>query len=184
MTSALADTARIGTALQLAGLCDSLVTVRPAPPREPPFDDELAPDYWPVGPLDQPLPFGPSPRSKHRLRVVQPSRDGLPDPAGWGRRLLVGLIETAAGRRPLPQLTALLSRGVAAGIGADLDRATRSGHRHWIAQATVRTVRGCEPTDNVAELCATVQAGPRLHAVALRLEVRHGRWCCTRLLLG
>jgi hypothetical protein len=45
-------------------------------------------------------------------------------------------------------------------------------------------MRASEPVDNVAELSATVRVGERVRAVAMRLEVRHGRWCCTRLMLG
>jgi hypothetical protein len=45
-------------------------------------------------------------------------------------------------------------------------------------------VRASEPSDGVAELCATVDVGGRVRALALRLEEQHGRWRCTRLQLG
>jgi hypothetical protein len=45
-------------------------------------------------------------------------------------------------------------------------------------------VHACERADGVAELNATVLADRRVRAVALRLEARDGRWCCTRLQLG
>jgi hypothetical protein len=48
----------------------------------------------------------------------------------------------------------------------------------------VRTVRASRPSENVAELSATVGVDDRVRAVAMRLEVRHGRWCCTKLVLG
>jgi hypothetical protein len=48
----------------------------------------------------------------------------------------------------------------------------------------VRSLRVTQPADQVAELSATLQCGPRVRAVALRLEVRHGRWRCTRLEMG
>jgi hypothetical protein len=48
----------------------------------------------------------------------------------------------------------------------------------------VGSVRASEPADGIAELSATLRHGPRVRAVAMRLEVRHGRWCCTRLMLG
>jgi hypothetical protein len=161
------------------------IVVRPAPPREPPFDDELPSDVAPVSPYDRQLPFD-RPRRHLALQPPAPSalRAALPDPGQWGRRLLVGVIETAGGRRPLNQLTALLSPSVAKRLRADFERAARNGRPHWTHAATVRSMRVGEPADNVAELSATVCCGARVRAIALRLEVRHGRWCCTRLVLG
>jgi hypothetical protein len=162
------------------------ITVRPALRREPPFDDELDPSVA-VGPLDQPLPLDewrPRPARRSVPRPPTPARRALPDPARWGRRLLVGIIETAAGKRPLHQLSALLSPGVAHGLGADFERAAKLGAPHWTGAATVASVRASEPAERVAELSATLRHGNRVRAVAMRLEVRHGRWCCTRLMLG
>lgn len=158
------------------------IVVRPAPPREPPFDDEITTPS-PVTPWDQRLPFErrPAPVTRLPLRTRPP---GLPDPATWGRRLLVGLIEAADGRRPLPQLAAMLSPSVTRGLAADFDRAARAGTPHWLHRTGVRTLRAAEPAEGVAELCATLEAGRRVRAVALRLEEQHGRWRCTRLQLG
>jgi hypothetical protein len=155
--------------------------VRPAPRREPPFDDELP--LRAVGRLDRPLPF----RTASPLQApgpIRPLPQTLPDPAGWGRRLLIGIIETAGGRRPLQQLGALLSPAVAAGLGADFERAAQQGTRHWTHTAQVRSVHASRPVEGVAELTATVQTGRRVRAIALRLESRHGRWRCTRLQWG
>jgi len=157
------------------------VVVRPAPPREPPFDDELADAAALIGPYDRPLPFE---YPRRHLRVQRPPsalRAALPNPAMWGRRLLIGIIETAAGRRPLNQLTSLLSPSVAAGLRGELEIASP---RHWTHAAAIRSIHAAEPADNVAEVSATLQHGRRVRAVAMRLEIRHGRWCCTRLVLG
>lgn len=158
------------------------LVVRPAPRREPPFDDELvaAPA---VGRYDQRLPFDVPNPTGPTLRA-HPRPAGLADPATWARRLLIGLIETAGGRRPLHQLAAMLSPSVGRGLGADFERAAASGTGHWLQRATVHSVRGGEPAVGVAELCATVDLGERVRAVALRLEVHRGRWQCTRLQLG
>ena len=110
-----------------------------------------------------------------------PQRPPPPPPAGWpcrrpfrirsvGRRLLVGIIRTRG--RPAAvrqQLGALLSHPVAAGLGADFERAARADRPHWTHTAIVRTVPR-PPAEGVAELCATVQAGGRVRAVAMRLE--------------
>ncbi len=159
------------------------MTVRPAPRREPPFDDELPRHLYLVGPLDQPLPFD-TPRRDSGARAYPSPDPALPDPGVWGRRLLIGIIETAAGRRPLPQLAALLSRSVAHGLGTDFERAAQRRRPHWTHAASIRTVRVCQPVAGVAELSATLQVGGRVRAVAMRLEARHGRWRCTRLQLG
>ncbi|SHF83978.1 hypothetical protein SAMN05443575_1039 [Jatrophihabitans endophyticus] len=161
----------------------SRVTVRPAPQREPPFDDEVAGRPL-VGRYDQRLPFDEPTSPWSSAIAALPRRDGLPEPTLWARRLLVGLIETADGRRPLAQLTAMLSPSIGRGLGADFERAAVAGRPHWLHRAHVATVRSAEAAAGIAELCATVEVGPRVRAVALRLEVHRGRWLCTRLQLG
>ena len=158
----------------------SAPSVRPAPRREPPFDDEL--EHETLGPHDRRLPFEAATFAHGEPQL--PLRDALPDPAGWGRRLLIGLIETASGRRPLAQLSAVLSPSVAWGLAATFERAAKQRTPHWTAHGAVRSVRACEPAAGVAEVCATLEARGRVRAVALRLEERDGRWRCTRLQLG
>ena len=161
----------------------SQVVIRPAPRREPPFDDEIPDGIATPGKYDRHLPFARRPPAV--VRPAEPVRRGtLPDPAAWSQRLLVGLIETAGGRRPLQQVAPLLSLSVWRGLGADFEQAARSGKRHWLHNAVLRTVRATEPAEGVAEMCATVETGRRVRAVAMRLEEHHGRWCCTRLQLG
>jgi len=158
------------------------VVVRPAPPREPPFDDELG-DGPVINAWDRRLPF-PAPAALPETMPAQLRRDALPQPGVWGRRLLVGLIECAAGRRALQQLASMLSFSVGRGLAAEFERAAQHGTRHWLRTATVRSVRASEPADGVAELSATVDTGERVRAIALRVERQQGRWRCTRLQLG
>jgi hypothetical protein len=179
MTSAFADPPDVSV-VRIRHATGTIV-VRPAPRREPPFDDEL-PELARVTSYDRPLPFEPVHRPP--VQMAPPLRTGLPDPARWSRRLLIGIIETAGGRRPLNQLTALLSPSVAHGLRSDFERAAVRGRPHWTATAAIGSIRACEPAENVAELSATVRAGTRVRAIAIRLEARHGRWCCTRLVLG
>lgn len=177
MTATLARSAR--PRASAAGL--DLRHLRPAPRREPGFDDEFDGLHL-VGPLDQQLPFAGSRREPLRPAPSLPST--LPDPVAWGHRLLIGIIEAAGGKRPLQQLAALLSPSVASGLSADLGRADHNPRRHWTHAAQVRHVYASQPAEGVAELTATVQAGRRVRAIALRLEEHHGRWRCTRLQLG
>lgn len=162
------------------------ITVRPAPKREPPFDDE-ARHLRLVGPYDRALPFEGWPR---RVREDLPwqapqstARNDLPDPGVWGRRMLVAVFEARAGRRPLQQLAPLLSPGVHGGLSRDLKRA-HDGRTAREAECRVRSVHVCEPADGVAELAAVVQVGPRYRAVAARLEGLDGSWRCVRLQIG
>ena len=43
------------------------------------------------------------------------------------------------------------------------------------------TVRVSAPAPDVAEVTALATFGPRVHAVALRLEHHRGRWCCAAI---
>ena len=100
------------------------VTVRPAPRREPPFDDEIPQRHLMlVGPHDRPLPFAPSRRrliDRRDAFSMQPTGRGqLPDPAWFGRRLLVAILEAMAGRRSPHQLAPHLSHGVFIALLAD-----------------------------------------------------------------
>jgi hypothetical protein len=167
------------------------VTVRLAPRREPPFDDELNADERParhlraVRPADPPLPFEPWPG-----RLAQPrgwsapcpsGRAELPDPVSWSRRLLVAMLEARAGQRPMRQLANHFSPSVHAGLMAESGQSRWSGDR---GPAVVRSVHVCEPADGVAEVSAVIQSGARYRAIAARLEGLDGRWCCVRLQLG
>lgn len=188
MTAALADTT--GTREEAAPASSAgtvprpalRIVVRPAPRREPPFDDDLAgPPAATVH--DQWLPFDAPPR--RIAPVARPLRPvGLPDPAVWGRRLLVALVESAGGRRPLNQLGSLLSFAVTRGLATEFERAATARAPHWLRRATVSSVRASEPAAGVAELCAVLDTGTRVRAIALRCEDRGGRWVCTRIQLG
>ena len=172
--------------LTAPALAEGKICFRPAPEREPPFDDEL-PDSGSslVLPVQRPLPFvSGQPPVRHRPAVTSRSarRIAVGDPELWSRRLLVGVLEVASGRRALIQLTPLLSPSVAVGLRADL--ADALNRRHWLRSARLRSVRVTEPVDGVAELCATLHTSSEAHAVALRLEIRRGRWICTKFMLA
>ena len=160
-----------------------VIVIRPAPRREPPFDDELDDGRLHHAPFDRVLPFERPAHPRVGMPRARPAST-LPDPVPWGRRLLIGVIETAGGHRPEQQIAALLSPSVHRGLCADFERARQVGARHWLHHASVRSVRATEPNDGVAELCATVEVCGRIRAIALRLEEQRGRWRCTRLQLG
>lgn len=160
-----------------------LITVRPAPPREPPFDDELTErDLRVVGPHDRLLPFATPQRrltDQRDLFAAQPTgRGALPNPRWFGHRLLTATLETLAGRRTPGQLAPHLSHAVLTGMLAGSQRAS------WAQPSVLRSLRVFEPADGVAEISAVIQVGPRYRAAAARLEGLDGRWRCVRLDLG
>ncbi|MBV9174069.1 MAG: hypothetical protein JOZ81_28745 [Chloroflexi bacterium] len=164
-----------------------VISVRPAPVREPPFDDELpARPLTRIGPHDRVLPFAPS---RRRLQTVADSfgvrptgRGDLPDPESFTRRLLVGAFEVLGGRRSLHQLAPHVSARVYAALVTDVERVTT--RRKWRTPPAVRSIRVCEPADGVAEVAAVIYSAGRSRAVALRLEGLDGRWRCVRLQIG
>jgi hypothetical protein len=157
--------------------------VRPAPLREPPFEDEQPfrdePPPRRLGPHDQPLPLsGPSPEAPSRLRLAVLAEDRfearptgrleLPEPAAFARRLLIAVIETATGRRSASQLSQHTALAVQAGLARDAGRISRLGTMS--RPAAVHSVHLAEPADGVAEVVGIVRVGPRFRAIALRLE--------------
>ncbi len=181
------------------------ITVRAAPLREPPFDDELIPvndgrgrrNGVAVGVLgEQHLPLELWPRASpatghHRswATAVTEVRGDLPDPAGWARRLFVALLEARAGLRPLRQLGGYLSPAVNAGLALEFARLPERSDRAAVRATrprppTVTSIHVCEPADSVAEVCAVICTGTRYRAIAARLEVQDGRWRCVRLQFG
>ncbi|MBV9594891.1 MAG: hypothetical protein JO147_13975 [Actinobacteria bacterium] len=167
-------------------LATAALSVRQAPRREPPFDDESDPRLLTRMRGQAELPFmaagwpRPAARRPFDRAYCHTAGTGPADPAAWARRLLVAILEVRAGRRPVGQLSAQLSAGVLAGLSRELGRHSIHSRR----TARLQSVHVCRPAPGVAEVAAVVHQGRRVHAVALRLETRQGRWRCVRLHLG
>jgi hypothetical protein len=114
----------------------------------------------------------------------------LPAPTPWAGRLVQAVIEVVSGVRPVSQLVRWTTAPVYEALCARVARpvvSTGTGSRDLVTTRlaeVVRSVRVSEPRDGVAEVCATVQQGPRCRAIALRLEGIDGRWQCTALQIG
>jgi len=162
--------------------------VRPAPRREPPFDDELPERHLSlVGPLDQPLPLDGLRGAGPTVQVAPPPDQPtgcheLPDPALMARLLVIGVIEIATGRRAAAQLRHHTSPAVQAGLVRDAGRITRLGSAQ--RPAVLHSLHVTEPADGVAEVAAVLRIENRFRALALRLEGVDGRWRCVRLQIG
>jgi Family of unknown function (DUF6459) len=123
----------------------------------------------------------PDPGSADRPRAADSPR---PDPAtGWPSQFAQVLAETLAGSRPAQQLTPWTTEQARRRI-RQLGPMLASDQR-----PRVRRVITSAPADGVLELTAVVGFGPRVRALALRLEreqarpYRQGgsRWCCTAI---
>jgi Family of unknown function (DUF6459) len=167
--------------------------LRPVPRLDGPYDDER-PEPMPFIEGSLALAFPPPTRVSVPLRLVPPAggvaatgepsrRDLLPDPRPWTARLAQAIAEVLAGARPASQLSRvatldvlrLLERG-SGRLGARADGPPQ--------RPIVGSVHISEPRDGVAEACAVVDTGPRIRALALRLEGVNGQWRCTAVHIG
>lgn len=161
------------------------------PACEPPYDDELplrafAPAA-PIGPLRALAPaplrlvpaLPPAPLDDEDRPVRTPAGD-LPPARPVAHALVQGLLEVLGGVRPVRQL----QRGTTPELFAQLEQVVHSRPQPAGVRpgtGAVRSLHVQERPEGVAEVCATVRRGPRMAAIALRLEGVGGRWCCTEL---
>lgn len=164
------------------------IRVRPAPPCDPPYDDERHPeDIWtvPVQPLWE---LAPPPPRKATTRRPAPA----PVPAEirtLAARFVHTCLEVLNGLRPIGQLRALADPLEAHTVLSAMTRATRrlqrEARRHRPApgggtvKIKLRRMRAFQPHPDAVEIAAVVGTGERAWAAALRLQRRNGRWLCT-----
>ena len=164
----------------------------PVPVCEPPYDDELGPDAapavaalpTPLGPLRElapsPLRLVPALDDDEEHASPRTPTSALPSARPVAQALVQGLLEVLAGVRPVSQLQRSTSPELFLEIEALVHgRPRMTGSRP--ATGAVRSLHVQQRPDGVAEVCATVQRGPRAAAIALRLEGLGGRWCCTQV---
>ncbi len=163
----------------------------PVPDAAPPYDDERpGTDEQPRGlesrldeppPPVAPPPAGELPAAEPATGEVSQTRQSGPDQASWPSQFAQVLAETLAGSRPARQLTPWTTEQARQRI-RQLSPMLVSDQR-----PRVRRVVTSAPAQNVLELTAVVGFGPRVRALALRLErgqgsavhTSDGRWCCT-----
>ena len=158
----------------------------PVPVSEPPYDDELPERTGPRLSLvtAAPAPVGPLAHLPALRLVTPPVAAPLPDvpPAPAvrpvARALVQGLLEALGGVRPVSQLR----RRTSVDLYADLEDLVHGRPRALGPRPSTGAVLSLhvqQPAATVAEVCATVRRGPRSAALALRLELDAGAWCCT-----
>ena len=157
----------------------------PVPVSEPPYDDELpdrsgprltlvAAPPAPLGPLAHLTPL----RTAPPVALVAPPPSTAPAVRPAARALVQGLLEVLGGVRPVTQLR----RRTSLALYTDLEELVRSQPRPAGARPSsgaVLSLHVQQPAAAVAEVCATVRRGRRAAALALRLELDGGAWCCT-----
>jgi hypothetical protein len=166
----------------------TLLRLVPAPPHDPPYDDELPAAVASVVVGSLALAFPVDDPTVVPLRLVPPAigpaPDGeLPDPHGWSRRLAQAIVEVLVGSRSPAQLSAHATLPVVQQLERASAVALRRGPRMNTRSPLVQSVQVCQPRPQVAEVAAVIDTGPRRRALALRLEVRGRRWQCTALQL-
>jgi hypothetical protein len=114
--------------------------------------------------------------------VADQSAAGLPDARAWSVALAVTLLEVVTARRPSSQLSRWLTQEVLDGLAGRLPG--RRAPARPPAPVTLQSVRVQYPRAGVAEVSVHARISDRSVAIALRLEVRPGRWLCTALELG
>src|ERR1700691_1133102 len=155
------------------------------PDSAPPFDDGRA--VSPAGRREPPEPL----RARERLGTPEPGRDRDRDrkaaAAGWPSQFAQVLAETLAGSRPQGQITPWTT-----------DQARRLIRQLGPMLAAgpvprVRRVLASQPAEGGVEMTVVVGCGPRIRALAVRLEQerphRAGRgrdtstagWVCTAI---
>jgi hypothetical protein len=176
----------------------SAVRVVPAPPLEPPFDDQRAPDLRPLPPdagAQLTLQWRAADPARVAAASVAPRIDVPPSatvgasPAAWhaALRFLDRCQEILNGYRPAshirPMSTPTDAQTIVEQVAAvarrttQVPRAARRGARPGAVAR--RRVHVCEPRPGAAEAVAVLSQASRSWAVAFRLERRGAAWLCT-----
>lgn len=181
------------------------VRLRPVPPLDPPYEDEVAPEIWSARPgpgqlsLDlaagRATPPGAGGRGAARgvpapgQRIIPSSAlasalaSAGPEARQAAKRFLAICLEILNGYRPLAHIRPLVGPAevdaVLGQLAAGIERLTGPGRAGRRPPAQVRLVRVCEPRPGAAETAVVLGGPTRTWALAFRLERRQGRWVIT-----
>jgi hypothetical protein len=164
------------------------IRVRPAPPLDPPFDDEIAAEVWlRASPEQLAFDFGPPPTPRPAPVVVPVAPAGSPEGRRAAHRFAALCLEVLNGFRPAAHLRPLSRPSDAARVVerlvAAIGRLPRHHHRPGRPADLVklRLLRVSEPVPGVIEAAASLGTSGRTWAMAFRLEQRRDRWLGTAL---
>jgi hypothetical protein len=149
-----------------------LVTDTPAHVRPPVLGSPEALARRPVVPL---------------VRAGQPVADPagpLPDPTRMCCDMVQAAVEGLRGARPLAQLIRWVTPEVYDGLALRAQLVQGAGTPPVSGRAGIRRIRVCRIGHATAEATVVVNDGPRVRAVAVRLEGHRGRWRATAMEIG
>jgi hypothetical protein len=118
------------------------------------------------------------------LRVLPGARAEL---EAFAHRFASAVVEVIGGDRGPSQLLRWTTERVYADLqrrSALLARTTPSDRRVRRLRSQVRSVHVFCPSPEAAEISVHVRHGERSRAIAARIELLDGRWCCTALQFG
>jgi hypothetical protein len=118
------------------------------------------------------------------LRVLPGARAEL---EAFAHRFANAVVEVVGGDRGPNQLLRWTTEPVYAELQrrcALLARTTPGDRRVRRVRSQVRSVHVFCPSPEAAEISVHVRHGERSRAIAARIELREGRWCCTVLEFG
>jgi hypothetical protein len=118
------------------------------------------------------------------LQVLPGAREEL---EAFAHRFVSAVVEVVGGDRGPSQLLRWTTESVYADLqqrAALLARTTPADRRVRRLRSQVRSVHVFCPSAEAAEISVHVRRGERSRAIAARIELRSGRWCCTALQFG
>lgn len=154
--------------------------VDPTPVPMDSLQGTLALDYGPVVRHREP----PSRSAPSHLRVLPGGRTEL---EAFARRFASVMVEVVGGDRGPSQLLRWTSERVYLELqrrAALLQRTVPGDRRVRRLRTQVRSVHVFCPSPDAAELSIHVRQGQRSRAIAARLDLVEGRWCCTAIRFG
>ena len=108
----------------------------------------------------------------------------LPDPTRMCCAMVQAAVEGLRGARPLAQLTRWVSPEVYDRLALRAQLVQGAGTPLTTGRAGIRRIRVCRIGHDTAEATVVVDDGPRVRAVAVRLEGHRGRWRATAMEIG
>lgn len=114
---------------------------------------------------------------RRRDRPADGRPPGVPDPLRLARAVVVAWLEVESGRRPLEQLAPILAPVIARRIAATVRHNRRRGVAPWGPGADVVVACHGQSLDEAScDAVVVVRIGPRITAVAVRVERHRGAW--------
>lgn len=145
------------------------------------------------GPLPGPPPLAGTADALARPRPAAPGPAGdgtgeqtaLPDPTPLCCAMVQAAVEALHGTRPLAQLARWVSPEIYEQLAVRSALTQRVlGRGDTAHRAAIRRIRLCRLGAGAAEATVVVDDGPRVRAVAVRLEGHRGQWRATALEIG